>query len=395
MYLFVLGHHYALSRAELSSQCVILEENPEQELVIADSLEYQNPRELPKDPNQLFLDRLGGTIRFAEILAEDLDLPTALSLCWKVMENDRRRKVGFTVFCEHSKGVLSQLVRQTQAYSLANEHNWRIENHHGKNLNSGQIFERRLLQKGVEFILYQRDDESFVLARTVANQNLRNFDLRDHKKPWRDPKMGMLPPRLALMLVNLALSPGSRDPGLARAKVIDPFCGSGTICAEAAILGHSTLGADINPKFIEGARQNFEFLSEKFRFPLESGQFKASDVRDLDWSSLSGVIATEGWLGENFEKRPSRDLIEENAKKVTQLWVEIFAKLADSDIQALTFCLPCWNFHEEKISIANPVLAAASAHGYECEHAFNGQDSYVYQRQGAFVGREICVVKKR
>lgn len=392
MYLFLLGRNYDLSRAELSRQCVILEESRSHNLVIADSLDYQNPRDLPKDPNQLFLDRLGGTIRFAEILAEDLDLPTALEYCWKVAEHDRKRKIGFSVFCESPKPVLSQLIKQTKAYAMANDHNWRIENHHGKNLNSGQIFERRLLQKGVEFMLYQRPDRSFVLARTVANQNLRNYDLRDRKKPWRDPKMGMLPPRLAQILINLALAQTPGYPGLSR--VTDPFCGSGTVCAEAAIMGLPTQGSDLNPKFIEGARQNFQFLSEKFRFDTTGQEFQASDVRDLNWKAMSGVIATEGWLGENFERRPSRAMIDENAKKVSQLWQQIFTNLKDSDIQALAFCVPAWNFHGQRISISDQVFKFAADNGYQSAKCFDGRDSFVYQRDGAFVGREICVVKK-
>ena len=338
------------------------------------------------------MDRLGGTIRFAEVLAEDLDLPSLAQKCWGIMEGSRKRKVGFTVFSERPKSILTQLIKETKAYGMSMDYNWRVENHQGKNLNSGQIFERRLLQKGIEFICYQRSDQSWVLAQTVANQNLRNYDLRDRKKPWRDPKMGMLPPRLAQILVNLALGqiPGSADPGI----VIDPFCGSGTIPAEAAILGLQTQGSDLNPNFIKGSQENFEFLSQKFRFDLTQGNFMSSDVRDLDWKNLSGVVATEGWLGENFEKRPSRNLIEENAKTVSALWKEIFEKLKDSKVEALAFCTPAWNFHGQKISISAEVLAYAQANGYESQKVFDGRESFIYEREGAFVGREINVVKK-
>jgi len=389
MYLFLLGRNFDLSRAELSQHAIILEEDRDQGLVFAESLNYQNPRDLPKEPNQLFLDRLGGTIRFAEVLAEDLDLPSLAQKCWSIMEGSRKRKVGFTVFSEKPKPILAQLIKETKAYGMSMDFNWRVENHQGKNLNSGQIFERRFLQKGIEFVCYQRADQSWVLAQTVANQNLRNYDLRDRKKPWRDPKMGMLPPRLAQILVNLALGTLSKS-----VQVIDPFCGSGTIPAEAAILGLKTQGSDLNPYFVEGSQANFEFLSQKFRFDLDQGSFRASDVRDLDWGNLSGVVATEGWLGENFEKRPSRNTIEKNAKTVAALWKEIFMKLKDSPIEGLAFCTPAWNFHGQKISISADVLKYAQENGFQSQKVFDGRDSFIYEREGAFVGREINVVKK-
>ena len=367
--------------------CVPVDQYPDQNVMLVDSLNYQNPRELPKDPNQLLLDRLGGTIRFSEVIGENLDLNTLVSKCHDILVSERKRKIGFTVLGTHQKTVLNQLIKHTKAESVAGDHNWRVENHQGKNLNSGQIFERRLLQKGIEFVVLEQPDETFILAQTVANQNLRNYDLRDRKKPWRDSKMGMLPPRLAQILINLA-SPKLTD------LIIDPFCGSGTVCGEAAILGNPTQGSDLNPDFIAGAQENFQFLSEKFRFKPESGKFLTSDVRDLDWENLSGVVATEGWLGENFEKRPSRNTINENADKIVQLWQQVFEKLENSGITSLVFCVPAWNFHSEKISISDQVLSAAEKHGYKSTRPFGGQDTFIYEREGAFVGREICVVRK-
>lgn len=60
-----------------------------------------------------------------------------------------------------------------------------------------------------------------------------------------------LHPRLARALVNLS--------GVRRGEwVLDPFCGTGGILIEAAILGARTLGSDLSPKMIDGCAQNME-----------------------------------------------------------------------------------------------------------------------------------------
>jgi tRNA (guanine10-N2)-dimethyltransferase len=65
-----------------------------------------------------------------------------------------------------------------------------------------------------------------------------------------------LHPRLARALVNLS--------GVRRGElVLDPFCGTGGILIEAAILGAKTLGSDLSPKMIDGCAQNMEHFGLK------------------------------------------------------------------------------------------------------------------------------------
>jgi tRNA (guanine10-N2)-dimethyltransferase len=74
------------------------------------------------------------------------------------------------------------------------------------------------------------------------------------KKPAFHPTS--LKPKLARLLVNLS-----------RAKekqlLLDPFCGTGSVLIEAAILGMKPIGIDIDAKMIKGSETNLKFYKLK------------------------------------------------------------------------------------------------------------------------------------
>ncbi len=78
-----------------------------------------------------------------------------------------------------------------------------------------------------EFHIIPHGKES-ILAITDGIQDYEEWNKRDYGRPHSDPKRGMLPPKLARMMVNLAGADGEGK------TLLDPFCGSGTILMEAA-----------------------------------------------------------------------------------------------------------------------------------------------------------------
>lgn len=387
-YLFVLGRNAELSRAELSNVCEEVLFDPKLHLLLGEHLKWENLRDIPKPKEQLFLDRLGGTIRMGEVVGEFLGKEKLLeAVCTRAMQSQEDKPKLAVSAWGVGKGFLSDFLKQVQAQFAAAKRDVRFENVGGKNMTSGSIFERKLLKRGQEFVIWQREN-SFLLAETKANQNLRNYVLRDRAKPFRDPKMGMLPPKLAQILINLA----DPKPG---ESVIDPFCGSGTVCSEAAIAGFPSIGSDLNPDFLRGAKQNFQFLAEKFRFETESGKFFVRDATEFPWKGVEGVIATEGWLGENFEGMPTPAQITGNEKATLLLWSKFFENLRGANIRRIALCLPRWERPEGAKSVAKKIVAKAENSGYTPLALFQGQHTFVYARDEQFVTREICVLEKR
>jgi tRNA (guanine10-N2)-dimethyltransferase len=93
----------------------------------------------------------------------------------------------------------------------------------------------------------------------------------------------MLPPKVARMMVNIA--------GIG--TILDPFCGVGTILAEAFTVGDKIIGADINPKQIEKTRKNLDWLGAKYQLFISDAR-KIS--QELPPNSLDAIV-TEPYLG--------------------------------------------------------------------------------------------------
>ena len=91
--------------------------------------------------------------------------------------------------------------------------------------------------------------QQFSLAQTEAVQPFEQFSARDFGRPGRDDLSGMLPPKLAIIMINLAQTP-------LNSILLDPFCGSGTILSEAVLLGYTNLiGTDISEKAIADSKK--------------------------------------------------------------------------------------------------------------------------------------------
>ena len=85
------------------------------------------------------------------------------------------------------------------------------------------------------------------------------IELRDERKlrerePTKRPFFSpvTLSPKMARALINLSRAERG-------AKLLDPFCGTGAILIEAALMGVNPIGTDFDPKMIDGTRENLDF----------------------------------------------------------------------------------------------------------------------------------------
>lgn len=76
---------------------------------------------------------------------------------------------------------------------------------------------------------------------------------RPHLKPEMSPTS--LNPRVAICMINMASIPSG--------VLCDPFCGTGGIMVEAGLLGHKTIGFDIDEVTLRKARINLEHYGIK------------------------------------------------------------------------------------------------------------------------------------
>ncbi len=156
----------------------------------------------------------------------------------------------------------------------------------------------------VELIIAEVDDVLY-LAQTVTVQALESWVVRDRDKPYSSGRKGMLPPKLARIMVNLGLgrldqpSPDSSLPLL-----YDPFCGTGTVLLEGLLRGCEVMGSDLDQDAVDGSLKNLEWFSQHMNQEYLYGVFK-SDVAHVTQDLFSrqvDLIVTEPYLGKQNPK---------------------------------------------------------------------------------------------
>lgn len=244
--LFIFGAHPLLSLAELSAVVTPAPKMASAECAIA---EVENPRAI--------FSRLGGAVKAAEVRGRAGSAEEAISVAVRTLEERGQEKITFGIsvygIAPHEAVVTARRMGMTIKRALQ-EKGVRVRLASSKDavLSAATVAHESLIEKGIEFIFVQSGNE-WIAGKTIAVQDIAAWSSRDYGKPFRDPRAGMLPPKLARIMVNLAQAP-------AGGVILDPFCGSGTVLMESAVLGYQAIGADASPAMVAGARENMRWL---------------------------------------------------------------------------------------------------------------------------------------
>lgn len=155
-------------------------------------------------------------------------------------------------------------------------------------------------KKAIQELIVVKTQEGFVVGKTIAVQDYEGWGERDYGRPFADAKAGMLPPKVARMLVNIV----DMDPlGKAHAKktLLDPFCGMGTVLAEGYMRGWQVTGSDISEDVVRKAKDNMRWLTKSA--PHTGGSVGSLFVHDavhlsekLEHGSIDAIV-TEPYMG--------------------------------------------------------------------------------------------------
>lgn len=223
------------------------------------------------EPPAWLMDNLGGVVKILEIIAEG-GQPDPEALARHILDRSvAKNKATFgtsIINAPEFAGLNLAIKRSLQEIS---DRPVRAATSRDKELSSATVqLEKLLAPDGVELVVI-KDSSHIVIAQTVAAQSFDEWSYRDYKRPGRDAKRGMLPPKLAKMMINLAL--GDADP--THATVYDPFCGSGTVLTEGALLGFGrALGSDISPAAVSDSKDAVTWAVKQFGLAAQIEIFK-------------------------------------------------------------------------------------------------------------------------
>jgi len=256
-------------------------------------------------------------------------------------------------------------------------------------LNSAQVLHNRLdSKKGVELIL-ARDGESVYVARTTGVQNITSYTYRDRSRPKRDTRVGMLPPKLAQIIINLAKPP-------IHGRLLDPFCGTGVILQEAGLMGLEVYGSDLEARMIEYSETNLGWLRDNFGRP-RNWTLEVGDATNHRWQAFDAV-ASELYLGQPFSAFPSLEKLHSvihTCDQITRAFLKNIHPQLKPDTH-LSLAVPAWQDPKSGSFYHLPALDQIELLGYNrVSFSHTTNQELIYYRPGQVVGRQLIVIKRK
>lgn len=389
--LFVLGRLPAIGRAELES------------LFGADNVEPVGERAMAASVSvdDVPFARLGGSVRMAHPLAvlDTVKWPEISRYLAEQLPHyidslpEGKLKLGLSAF------GLTVNARQLTATGLELK---KISKKAGRSarvvpnteceLSSAQVLHNQLVGSlGIELLLIRADNKTFI-AKTAAVQDIEAYARRDQNRPKRDARVGMLPPKLAQSIVNLAAGP-SRP--AEETVILDPFCGTGVVLQEALLMGYGAYGTDLEPRMIDFTRQNLDWLTEGQ--PASNITLETGDATSHQWVHPFSSVASETYLGRPLSAWPDTDTLRSIMETCNLIIKKFLANIAGQCPAGTRLCLavPCWrdpngtNHHLQLLDH----LGEMGYNRVRFEHA--EAHDLVYYRPGQIVARELLVITRK
>jgi tRNA G10 N-methylase Trm11 len=389
--LFILGRTPGIARAELESLY-----GAEHLVACADYavLSDLNTRDIA-------FARLGGTVKLANVLGvvKTHDWRTvqkeltsqAIALAQDLAEG--KVQLGISVYGLRANprqlmgaGLEMKKSLRAHGYSV------RLVPNQEPALSSAQVLHNHLTgERGIELIAVQHGNET-ILARAVNVQDINAYAARDQGRPKRDAFVGMLPPKLAQTIVNLGV--GSLPPSH-ETLVLDPFCGTGVVLQEAALMGYGMYGTDLEPRMVDFSRQNLAWLSERSSTP--DSLLEAGDATKHTWHPSPLIVASETYLGRPLSNWPKPETLTDIIGTCNVI-IQKFLRNIGGQLQPgnrLCLAVPAWRAPNGRIYHL-PLLDLLGEMGYNrvsFEHA--SEEEMVYYRPEQLVARELLVITRK
>lgn len=416
-YAFILGRNPPLSIAEILS--VFNRENIKT-AVIDSSIEIFLVETDRAFDIRSMQDRLGGTIKIGEIYQE-LDFYKSETELYNSLSNENLIKNFFTenkgkihfglslYFLYKNDELLKNYQKILKNLGIFIKKELKKTGRSGgfvqikeRMLSSVSVAKNELLTKGAEILLIAGKDRLY-LGKTLSVQQFSSYSLRDYGRPERDRQSGMLPPKVAQILLNLSETDNN-------GTVLDPFCGSGTVISEAVLMGYKNiLCGDISAQAVSSTGKNLSWLKNQYpqKFTGTKIMTFTADVTKLSGfvkTSSVDAIVTEPYLGPSLFKSPSEREIDATIRTLTNLYLGAFREFAKilKKGRRVVFIFPA--FKQNVGFKLIDILPQLSLLGFtkndfplsvlkpEYASFLSDRQTVIYGRGDEFVSREIVVL---
>ena len=374
MYVAIFGSQQRLSYAELKR-------------VHPESRPYsESTATFNSDPSR----NLGGTVKIGKVLDEvKLKKGILTELLVSNVEEyipktDKKISIGISVVdgkVNNYKEACFQIKKKLR------RHGYRPRIVLGSNqaLTSAQVIHNKLDTPSNTELLICIGDKSALIAKTCWVQDIDSYSKRDMGRPCRDMQTGMLPPKLAQIMINLA---GGEF-------VYDPFCGSGVILQEALLMNKRAGGSDIQEKMINCTKRNLDWLQKHYKVN-QPEELLVEDARKLKLPRQVSTVVTEGYLGPVMHQQPTlseaRQLAEQSDNLLQETLTNIHPQLSQGSI--LCLAAPSWQVQGRQVTPT--VVDDCSELGYNHLRLEDVTTAdLLYKRKSQYVGRQLILLERK
>lgn len=205
-------------------------------------------------------------------------------------------------------------------------------------IDSINIERNKILQKGFLLEIFDYNQQT-LFGIALGVQNATKFAKLEYEKPFTDNKMGVLPAKLARIMVNLAQLNVSQT-------VWDPFCGSGTILLSSYDLGVNVIGSDIESRAVKMTQANIEWLGKEKNDSETKYNIFRMDITKPDNFVLSllrkteiNALVCEPFMGPPLLSQVSPQKARDLLNNVKSMYLSLFKILEHSKLHNFTAVL--------------------------------------------------------
>ncbi len=383
MYVALLGRQPAISIAEL-------------ERVFGDVRWFGGEAALIDTEEPIDIQRLGGTQKLGVVVAK-FPLDDWRSVSKKIVTHysrewaayDGKITLGISAYGFHTTSRDVQKTGLLLKNKLKGNTSLRLIPNQDVALSTATAHHNKLgLSDNKVELLVVRGKTSIVVAESVGTQNITALAARDQGRPKRDAFVGMLPPKLAQILINLA---APNQP----ARLLDPFCGTGVVLQEALLLGYDVYGTDLAQKMIDYSQANLDWLQQTAHI---NGKvtLATADAMDARWQAPIDAVATETYLGQPFSAPPSPSKLTEVRGNCDHIIGTFLKNLADQleSGTPVAVAVPAWRASDGSFTHL-PLVKNVEKFGFtRVPLTTVSPEQLLYYRPDQIVARELLVLQK-
>ncbi|KKQ80902.1 MAG: hypothetical protein UT02_C0001G0010 [Parcubacteria group bacterium GW2011_GWC2_38_7] len=372
-YFFILGRQTELSIAEIEAK---LRQQRTSFKTLQKKLDFaiiETEQELLVEE---LINKLGGTIKIG-LVVDEVPNVLATNLVKLIPDSDKKVHFGFSLHGFQTN--LTKLGLETKKLLQEKDLKVRFVSSKENPLSSVIVQKNHLLDQGAELVL-MKTEKNYIIGRTLAVQPFELLSKLDYGRPARDSYSGMLPPKLAQIMINLSETAPKK-------LIYDPFCGSGTILQQGLILDYNVLGSDISPKAIHDTNENLDWLANEISLKTKYSVFQSDVTKQGPLGLAISAIVTEPYLGPALRGHEKQEQVEKNIQSLMRLYRTALQKFAEwLDPKGIVIMIvPKFQFNDQVISIdLNKLLPPR----------LKAVAKWEYAREGQHVIREIYKLQK-